>query len=230
MFNIITPLVRFENIELIIENLKKQTDVVLHIITDDDDNRPLPSIIYQPSIYQHLIYHYICPNTNIDFWARCNNSINWLIDNQTINDEEYYCILNDDDLYEDNFFESLKNGILQANTKLSEKITMSDCKMSNIDLIVTSMKRGHNIPPEATGFRRHPTNTLFADPTNMTVGNVGVEQFFIKGKYLRNHKLPLTVHGDGELISDLVKKYQTLYLRDIYVLFNYLEPGRWNKN
>jgi hypothetical protein len=63
----------------------------------------------------------------------------------------------------------------------------------------------------------------------MTVGNVGVEQFIVKGKILKNHRLPLTTCGDGELISLLVKLYDTLYLPEVYVWFNYFEPGRWNK-
>ena len=55
--------------------------------------------------------HYICPNEGQTFWERCNFSINWFIENQEINDDEYYCILNDDDGYENDFFNKIKKYI-----------------------------------------------------------------------------------------------------------------------
>ena len=46
---------------------------------------------------------------------------------------------------------------------------------------------------------------------------------------LKKHKIPLTTCGDGELIAKLTSEYNALYLPELYVKFNYFEPGRWNK-
>jgi hypothetical protein len=206
-FNVITPLARYQNINNLIDNLKPN-NVIWHVITDNDSHTNL-------QFSEPWINHYVCPNTEIEFWARCNFSINWFIDNYEINDDDYYCILNDDDAYEDDFFNKLKS--------------FMDESKENKDLYICSMLRGHNIPTDVVPIRRHPNTTLHAHPSHMKVGEVGVEQFFVKGHILKNHRLPLTTCGDGELITELVKTYDATYLPNFYVWFNYFEPGRWNK-
>jgi hypothetical protein len=206
MFNIITPLARYENLEKQKNHLRDK-NVKWYIITDDNSDVMI-------NVDEPWIFHYICPNKGNEFWERCNNSINWFIENHITSPNEYYGILNDDDGYEDIFFEKIKKSIGEKN---------------DVKLIICSMKRGHNIPNDVVPVRRHPTNTLLADPNNMKVGRVGVEQFFIKGNLLKNHKIPLTTCGDGELITELVKTYDAHYLPETFVLFNYFEPGRWNK-
>ena len=126
--------------------------------------------------------------------------------------------MNDDDGYEDEFFNKLIKSINHSNTN----------NQSN-DLIICSMLRGNQIPNDVIPVRRHPTNTLYALPTNMKIGHVGLEQFIAKGKILKKHKIPLTTCGDGELIQKLTSEYDVLYLPELYVRFNYFEPGRWNK-
>jgi hypothetical protein len=207
VFNIITPLARYGNVPDLINHLKPK-NIKWHVITDSDSENSF-------TFNDDWVSHYVCPNEGVEFWVRCNNSINWFISNTDIQDNEYYGILNDDDGYEDLFFEKLRYRISQTNL--------------NNDLIICSMLRGHNTPVDAEPVRRHPTNTLIACPESMFVGSVGVEQFFVKGEILKKHRLPLTTCGDGELISELVKTYEATYLPDIYVWFNYFEPGRWNK-
>lgn len=207
MFHVITPLARFENVPKLIAILKPQQNIQWHVITDDDN--PTPVHFAEP-----WIHHSVCPNHSVGFWARSNNSINWFLETQDIVDEDYYCVLNDDDGYENNFFQKLQKQIGQNKPS---------------DLIITSMKRGLQIPDNLPPVKQHPTTTLIAAPENMVVCGVGVEQFFIKGKLLKQHRLPLTAYGDGELIVELIKQYETLYLPHLYVLFNYLEPGRWDK-
>jgi hypothetical protein len=210
MFHVITPLVRFENMKTLIEMLRPQ-QVQWNVITDEDNPTHFPW-------KEDWISHFICPNRSIEFWARCNYSINWFLENNQLEKEDYYCILNDDDGYEENFFHKLRVKVGSNNTP---------------DLMITSMKRGYQVPPYLPLVKQHPTTTLMATPENMRVCSVGVEQFFIKGKHFQNHRLPLTPYGDGELIVELVQTYNTLYLPQLFVLFNYLEPGRWvtpNKN
>lgn len=209
-FHIITPLARFQNFNELYKSLSVK-NVIWHIITDEGFNPPtIPN--------ENWINHYVCPNNEGEFWARCNYSINWFLDNNELMEEDYYCILNDDDDYESDFFK-----------KLYYKIEDSNTKNEFNDLIICSMLRGNNIPVDAIPVRRHPNDTLIAHPNNMHVGGVGVEQFLIKGKLLKNHRLPISVTGDGELIGGLVNMYGALYIPDNYILFNYFEPGRWNK-
>lgn len=209
MFHIITPMARYENIPKLIDILKTQ-GVIWHVITDDDNPTPI-------HFTETWIHHSVCPNKNVEFWARCNYSINWFIDDHILSPEDYYCVLNDDDGYEQDFFLHLKREIQQAVHQNKD-----------VDLVITSMKRGHHIPEGLPLVKQHPTNTLFAQPENMRVCGVGVEQFFLKGKFLKQHRLPLTPCGDGELITELVRLYPTLYLPNLFVLFNYLEPRRWD--
>ena len=209
-FNIITPLARYENVYQLTNHLEPK-NIKWHVITDSDTTNTF-------EVTKDWINHYICPNEGNIFWVRCNNSINWYIENHELNDDEYYGILNDDDGYEDLFFE-----------KLTRSIELIDESNGFSDLVICSMMRGHKTSIDVEPVRRHPTNTLIANPESMVVGGVGVEQFFVKGKILKNHKLPLTPCGDGELITRLVRSYGALYVPDTYVWFNYFEPGRWYK-
>lgn len=208
--NVITSLARPQNISDIINHLKDK-NVILHIITDDDAN-------FEVTFSESWVKHYVCPNKGSDFWVRCHSALNWFFENHISDDENYYCVMNDDDGYEDEFFNKLIKSINQSNTN----------NQSN-DLIICSMLRGNQIPNDVIPVRRHPTNTLYALPTNMKIGHVGLEQFIAKGKILKKHKIPLTTCGDGELIAKLTSEYNALYLPELYVKFNYFEPGRWNK-
>ena len=210
IFNVITPLARFQNISDLVNHLEPKK-IKWHVITDEDSEGTF-------EVKKDWIYHHICPNVGVNFWERCHNSINWFIENKIDSDDEYYCVLNDDDGYEDDFFEKLKMSVF-----------MSDSENKFNDLIITSMMRGNNIPIDAIPVRQHPTYTLYAHPSNMQVGGVGLEQFFAKGKILKKHKIPLTTCGDGEFITNLVETYGALYQQESYVWFNYFEPGRWNK-
>lgn len=209
IFNVITPLARFQNISDLVNHLEPKK-IKWHVITDADSEGTF-------DVKKDWIFHHICPNVGANFWERCHNSINWFIENKIDSDDEYYCVLNDDDGYEDDFFEKLKMTVF-----------MSDSENKFNDLIITSMMRGNNVPIDAIPIRQHPTYTLYAHPSNMQVGSVGLEQFFAKGKVLKKHRVPLTSGGDGELITELVNTYGALYQPEIYVWFNYFEPGRWN--
>lgn len=205
-FNVVTPLARFENLPRLKESLK-QHDVVWHIITDNDSN-------YIHTLDGSWINHYECPNEGLDFWVRCHNSLNWFFHTQNIQAEEYYCVLNDDDAYEDEFFQKVKYQV-EANSIIT-------------DVLICSMLRGHHTPTDVDPVRHHPTDTLIAHPANVRVGSVGLEQFIAKGKVLKDINIPLTACGDGEFITALVSNNNTAYLSDCYIKFNYLQPGRWH--
>jgi hypothetical protein len=121
-------------------------------------------------------------------------------------DGEYCGFLNDDDSYEP--------GLLKA---IAEQTT---------PVVVVSMLRGQQIPANAQ--IRHPAYTLFADPGCMCGGGVGLEQFFFTGSVVREVGILSDPQPEYSLIR-LAQRGPTTYLRDRYVWFNYLEPGRWNR-
>lgn len=213
MFHVITPMARYENIPKLIHILKEH-NITWHVITDDDNDTPI-------SFQEPWIHHYLCPNKNVRFWQRCNYSINWFIETHDFSPEDYYCILNDDDSYEKDFFKNLSNKIQEFASQEEDEIK----------LVIVSMKRGHHVPSGLPFVKQHPTNTLYAKPESMKACEVGAEQFFLKGNCWKQHRIPLDAYacGDGKLIEELVRRYKTFYVPDLYVLFNYLESGRWDK-
>ena len=204
MFNVITPLSRYNNLDKLI-NMLKPHNIKWHIITDSDS-------IEKIELNESWIQHYVCPNKEKEFFERCNFSINWFIKNYDIKDEEMYCFLNDDDAYEENFFSKIKK----------------ELEKENSDVIICSMERGHNIPEEAIPVRRHPPTKLWALPGHVGLNMTGIEQIILKGKILKQHRLPLLSNGDGLFIMDILNKNKNTYATNVNVLFNYFEPGRWN--
>lgn len=209
-FHVITPLARFGNLPDL-KNMLKDQSITWHVITDDDAKNV-------PEINEPWIKHYVCPNQGLEFWKRCNNSINWFIDTQEINSHDMYCFMNDDDGYEPNFFDKMRAAV-------------ETIKEKNMpwEAVVCSMERGHQVPADAIPERRHPTSKLIAAPEYMDIGRVGVEQIYLSGRVLSENRLPLEIVGDGMMICSIVRRYPTVFVPEISVWFNYLEPGRWNK-
>jgi len=133
-------------------------------------------------------------------------ALNKFLDSKIIIDDDYYMFLSDDDFLAPDFFEKIK-GI-------------------NSDFIVVSMKRGHKES------RHGGTNTLNATWRVMGKRGIGGEQIILKGKFLKLERFRMGITGDGWFIRGLWKKYpheNFTFVRDAYVWFNYLEPGRWNE-
>lgn len=209
MYHIITPLARYENLNKLITMLEPK-NIQWHIITDDDSK-------FKLQFDQDWIHYYICPNKEKQFFERCNYSINWFLDNNELEPDDMYCILNDDDSYEEDFFSKIESTLLN--------IENSDIK----NVVICSMERGHNIPDSAIGIRRHGTEKLWAHPDFMKLSSVGVEQIILKGKILTNYRIPLEPAGDGMFIVNVLQNNNAILMPDINILFNYFEPGRWNK-
>lgn len=136
------------------------------------------------------------------------HAMNYFIRNTEMIDEDYYVAVPDDDMYESNVIDKIKQ--------------LSD------DIVVISMKRGDHIPHD--GLVRHRTTTLYACPENMRVRGVGSEQIFVKGKIFRKCFFAESHYAaDGMMAKYLKKNYPIRYEPELFVLFNYFQPGRWNE-
>jgi hypothetical protein len=136
---------------------------------------------------------------------------NWFIRFCEIIDDDYYVTVDDDDMYEANVFDEIR-------------------KMDD-DIVIISMKRGHRIPKGAVSPRDYPTDTLFAYPENVELGSISAQQSFVKGKIFKKHLHNEEFHcWDGELaVHHKVYGEQIAYRPDLFAMFNYYEPGRWDK-
>lgn len=148
-------------------------------------------------------------------WDKCYAKINHFINSQEINNEDYYMILNDDDAIEENIIEEIK-------------------KMDN-DIVVVSMKRGNQTPKERYLYdgreaAPHGSSTLIASPENMKVGGIGPEQIVMKGKIFKTLQYANSYVADG-LMAEYIKAstYSIVYRPELFIKFNYFQPGRWNK-
>ena len=207
-FNIITPLARYQNINKLIDMLESK-NIQWHVITDDDSK-------FKLQFDQDWIHYYTCPNKENQFFERCNYAINWFLDNFKIEEEEMYCVLNDDDAYEPEFFNKISNEL---------KNNPMDDEYKNV--VICSMERGSNIPENVIEVRKHPTYKLWATKDSMHVGGVGIEQILLKGKILKNYRIPLAPAGDGEFIVNILNNHKAFMIPSTSVWFNYFEEGRW---
>lgn len=119
--------------------------------------------------------------------------------------DRWHGFLNDDDWYEPEFFEKL--GEIE-----------SPC-------FVVSMKRGDQIPNIGLP---HPVWTLEAEEKNLHFGHVSLEQVFFLPSMIAKCGIAPRYETEATLI-EFAKIGPTTYRPDVFVWFNYLQPGRWNK-
>lgn len=126
-------------------------------------------------------------------------------------DSDWYTVLCDDDWLPDNYFDEIEQRV-NAET----------------EVIVTSMLRGQQTPDSGG----HPTWKLTASAESLNYGFVGLEQGIFLGRALKNYrsKQPIALIDPNEaVLIRMAKAYRTQYLTDVFVWFNYLEPGRWSE-
>ena len=134
----------------------------------------------------------------------------YFMDTHKYVDEDYYVMQADDSMYEANVFDRIKQ--------------LDD------DVVIISCKRGDNIPLGVGMRRSYSTETLLACPENVHVGGIDQCQIFVKGKYSKLYRLDF-MHGapDGLMAEYFKANYNVRYEPDLYGLFNYFEPDRWDE-
>ena len=144
-------------------------------------------------------------DTNIPYYK-----INQFIKTQEIIDEDYYWCMCDDDSIEENVIPEIKE--------------------MDSDVIFISMKRGNSTPLNVPAVSQHPTDTLYAKPSNVKPCQIGLEQMIIKGRIFKKLKFNTkSEYADGEMAVYLKKNYPIHYEPNLFAKFNYFEPDRWVK-
>lgn len=200
-YHVITPVSRFENIAKLARMLAHQC-IQWHLLIDSE----CPFRLQFDYVWIHT---HVIPTEGTEFYARCNSCINWFLDHYWLHPTNRYCILNDDDAYEPDFFK-----------KIDEH---------EGEVVVASMERGHQTPANVEAVRAHGTGKLTAAAENMHPGYVGIEQLIATGKVFSTCRIPLSACGDGEMLQWVSQNYTVNYAPEANVWFNYYEPGRWNK-
>lgn len=210
MFNVVTSMGRFNNAKALIKHLEPQK-IHWHVIMDDDAGCHL-------TFDDPWITTYLCPNREKEFWARCHFALSWFLGTQQINDDEMYCFLNDDDGYEPDFFQKVKQ-------------TMADVEKQHgkePDVVIVSMMRGDKVPVVESHRVAHSIDYLPAHPDNVQVGGIGMEQYIVRGKIAKQYQFPNHICGDGMYIMQIFRDHGAVFAPFINAWFNYFEPGRWN--
>lgn len=216
--HLIMPFSRPENKEKLIEAYRPM-GVILHPIMFADEAVEFPEEDWiRPVLLAYFTESYLCSLKMVKVspmnaseckalmpgtWKR-----NWFIKNYELAPDDYYLTADDDDMYEPGVMDAIKQ--------------MDD------DIVIISMKRGKAIP-SSDPVRRYGTNTLYAKPENMKCGSVSAQQMFVKGKLFKAHLHNEESHcWDGELAEHYFTTFEKIaYRPDLFALFNYYEPGRW---
>ncbi len=203
--HLIIPFSRPENKDKLIEAYRPM-GVILHPIMFEDEEIEFPD--------EEWIQPFVIREKSTDCKAMMPGTYkrNRWIGSRIVFGNDYYVTADDDDMYEPN--------------------VMSEIRQMNDDIVVISMKRGHRIPKGIKPPRDYPTNTLFAAPENVELGSISAQQSFVKGHIFKQHLHDEEIHvWDGELIIHHKESgEQIAYRPDLFALFNYYEPERWDHN
>ena len=205
--HLVMPFMREENKETLL-NAYRPMNIILHPILFEKEY-PLFSGVIENWIQPILIPPEA--EKGPEGMEVQNIKRNWFIENCEIINGDYYVAVDDDDMYEPNVFDELK-------------------KM-DAGVVIISMKRGDSIP-DVTPIRQYPTYTLYAEPNSVFVGGISNQQSFVKGSVFKKYLYDANGHcADGRIaVTRKENGEEIAYRPDLYALFNYYEPGRWDIN
>ena len=183
--------------------------------------RPM-DVIWHPIVFQDesadfnepWIFPFVIPMDRADCKSKMPQYTmrNYWIESYPIVDEDYYVTVDDDDMYEQGVFDAVK--------------------LIDDDIVIISLKRGHRVPKDAIPIRQYPPSTLLAHPDNVRRGEISSQQSFVKGKIFKAHRFDdSSQFGDGDMaVHHKEDGEQIVYRPDLFALFNYYEPGRWDRH
>lgn len=204
--HIVTALSRLNLVHTLIEYYQEM-DIIWHPVMFIDESVRVDRIIYELNwIQPHVLHSTFNPNMYTNGYIKKNA----FIKEYPIINNDYYFILDDDDMIE------------------SEAV--NKIKYMDDDVIFISMKRGHQIPQGLPAARQYPISMLEAKQENVRLGCISQQQYVVKGKVFKKLDFDVNDHcADGAMAVWLRDHYEVTYQPQLYALFNYFEEGRWNK-
>jgi len=203
--HIVTPFSRPENKDRLIEAYRPM-NIIWHPIMFIDE-----MVDFDHQGQNTWIFPLVIPNEAASCKVKMPGCYkrNLFIKNIPIIDDDYYVTADDDDMYESEVFDTIR--------------------LMDNDVVIISMKRGHHIPDSASEERRYSTSTLIAKPENVMAGKISAQQSFVKGHIFKKYLHDETVHHWDGLLAEyhMNDGEQTVFMPNLFALFNYYEPGRW---
>jgi hypothetical protein len=199
MFNIVMPFSRHHLINELLD-WYNHPNVMLHLVVFQDQFKNLISDKIKIWIVKPC-------GKGIDI---CYYKCNQFKTIAPIIDDDYYLFTTDDNALEKNV--------------ISEVLKMND------EVVYISMKRGHNIVPNPSLPFYQSTNTLVAAPENAKRASIAFGQLIFKGHAYKKVQYDDTKHyADGLMGAYVKENLKVRYEPNLYALYNWFEPGRWNK-
>lgn len=200
---VITPASRPQNWTRIKEALAwRQVDWVPIVLEEHRDH---------PAFAEPWIHPYPVLSSDISV-NPCYDKINCYLDSPFIARSAWYHILCDDSLPGPGMYGSVK-------------------AIDDADIVMIAALRGQNQTPGEYGLA-HTTYPLPAHSAYCETGLCTLEQFCVKGEFFRKLRFAIDDGcADGIWASSLGRlwKSRMVFRNDIQVLFNALEPGRWEQ-
>lgn len=129
-------------------------------------------------------------------------------------DDDYYCFMGDDDMYEPGFFDAIR----QQTAKV----------------VIVSASRGNNVPRDVPPAAQQAAIPLIMRSLgDIRVCNINLTQYVIKGEILKQIRFnDRTQEDDGYFAEDLVRRFSSeiKIIPELFTFINYFQPGRYTNN
>lgn len=136
------------------------------------------------------------------------------IDKIDIVDDDYYCFMGDDDMYEPGFFNAIKE--------------------QTAKVVIVSASRGNAIPEGLPPAARQAAIPLILHRIeHIRVCNINLTQYVIKGEVLKQMRFnDKTQEDDGYFAEELVRRFgsELKLMPEWFTFINYFQPGRYTDN
>lgn len=201
-YHIVTPFSRWQNFKLLAAMLQKEGVASWNLILGDNEQYD-SDLVSTVTNKEWLKIHYrkaVPPQLNQGL-----HLVNEFMADYDFVDQDRYLFLPDDDWLEPGFF---------------SKITDTES-----EVVVVSMKRG-DVVPEGS---RNPCWNLIAGRDALRYGLTGFEQGIFRGSVLNNIRrrgFNLGMLNEDHLFT-ACHEHTAAFFPEVFILFNYLEPGRW---
>lgn len=156
-------------------------------------------------------------------WRKVND---WLdIWGGYINDNDYYCFMGDDDMYEPGFFEVVRQ---QTAKILVVSASLGDSKPQVPDEKMVALRESIG---ETRNIEQHPPGYLYVRSlADIRVCNTGFGQYILKGEIFKQTRFRNKHKWDDGRYGEMLKRRWPEHIKvlpNLFMFGNFLQPGRY---